>query len=118
MYKRDRSEITYLVYADDQSALEKDQPSNSQPLSSKVHHRDKAACITPKSQVKVVEIIRRSSIFEIFTMETQNVHHEDLVPGTVHLVHQGAHSGTAKHDIVLVPIPSSDPTDPLVRLYH
>jgi hypothetical protein len=39
------------------------------------------------------------------------MHHEDLVPGTVHLVTEGV---TATHDIVLVPIPSSDPTDPLV----
>lgn len=50
-------------------------------------------------------------------MATRNFHHEDLVPGTVHLVHEGEHGFSATHDIVLVPIPSTDPTDPLVRLH-
>jgi hypothetical protein len=50
-------------------------------------------------------------------MDTRNYHHEDLAPGTVHLVHEGEHGFSATHDIVLVPIPSTDPTDPLVYLY-
>jgi len=45
------------------------------------------------------------------------MHHEDLVPGTVHLVNEREQDVTAKHDIVLIPIPSSDPTDPLVCLH-
>lgn len=48
-------------------------------------------------------------------METHNIHHDDLVPGTVLLVQEGRHGASTKHDIVLLPPPSTDPTDPLVR---
>ena len=50
-------------------------------------------------------------------MDTRNFHHEDLVPGTIHLVHEGENGVFATHDIVLVPIPSTDPIDPLVCLH-
>ena len=47
-------------------------------------------------------------------MESRNIHHDDLVPGTVYLVYEGNHGAATNRDIVLVPRPSSDPTDPLV----
>jgi hypothetical protein len=51
-------------------------------------------------------------------MDTRNFHHEDLVLGTVYLVHEGENGFSGTHDIVLVPIPSTDPTDPLVCLHR
>lgn len=42
--------------------------------------------------------------------------HDDLVPGTIHLVQQEQLHVNSKHDIVLVPAPSTDPSDPLVSL--
>lgn len=42
--------------------------------------------------------------------------HDDLVPGTVYLVQQEQQCINSKHDIVLVPAPSTDPSDPLVSL--
>lgn len=39
---------------------------------------------------------------------------EDLVPGTVHLVQEARNGKASKNDIVLIPTPSADLTDPLV----
>lgn len=51
-------------------------------------------------------------------MEARNIYHDDLVPGTVHLVQESHHGASTKHDIVLVPRPSLDRTDPLVSRQH
>lgn len=47
-------------------------------------------------------------------LEPCNTHHDDLVPGTIHLVQEAHHGEASKRDIVLVPTPSTDLTDPLV----
>lgn len=47
-------------------------------------------------------------------LEPCNTHHDDLVPGTIHLVQESHHGEASKRDIVLVPPPSTDLTDPLV----
>lgn len=55
----------------------------------------------------------------LHTSKMESVRHEvpdyDVVPGTVYLV-QGTHqAGFSSQDIILMPTPSSDPRDPLVR---
>lgn len=45
--------------------------------------------------------------------EANHSDRDDVVPGTIHLIQN--HGTASRHDIVLVPIPSTDPTDPLVR---
>lgn len=44
--------------------------------------------------------------------ETSHPDRDHVVPGTIHLIQN--HGTASRHDIVLVPTPSADPTDPLV----
>lgn len=43
---------------------------------------------------------------DLSTTESRNIHHGDLVPGTVYLVYEGNHGAAPDRDIVLVSRPS------------